>query len=95
MRQIGRQVKQVARLQRVRLAGEGKLTFAGQHLDDCVLGGSVLGQFLPLRKAEQDDARGLVGEAGRERRKRQCLARKNLANHVFDGHFLNINVAHR
>lgn len=56
MRQIRRHVKQVARFQLVRFSGEEKFAFAGQYLDERVLGGSVLAQFLPGGKTEQDDA---------------------------------------
>ena len=52
-------VEHVAFFQRVRFAGEKELAFTGKDLNQRVLRGGVLGQFLAFGKAKQDNA-GIV-----------------------------------
>ncbi len=56
VRQVGRHEKQVTGFQVAQPAAQEKLTLARQNLDQRLLGGGVLGQFLPFGKTEQHDA---------------------------------------
>lgn len=55
--EIGRHVEKRAGFEHVNFVVEVEFTFAGENLNQRVLGGGVLAEFLPLGETEQDGAR--------------------------------------
>lgn len=64
MGRVGRHVYEIAGLEGVQFAAEQELALARQNLDEGVLGGGVLRQFLPLGEAEQHYAGGRRAQQG-------------------------------
>lgn len=54
MWKVRRHVENIVLFERMRFAGQEEFAFAGQDLNERMLGGGVLGQFLALGKTEQD-----------------------------------------